>query len=301
MNVFLTGATGYIGGSVAVRLMADGHRVYGLARSDDAAAKAEAFGMVPVRGSLDDVTVLKRAVAASDAVIHTADSDHELSAMTLLESVRGTSKPFLHTSGSSIVGTQAGGTLLDAIYDENTPFEPSPGRAARAALNDRLLAAAGPDTRVVVMCPSLIYGLGRGPGAHSMQIPWLLETAKRHGVAKHFGPGSNRWSNVHIDDLVELYVLALAKAPAGAFYFAENGEASMRELCLALGQMLGHAEEPVEMTLDEAAAEWGEGPAMNTMGSNSRVRAVRARAELGWVPSARSAEDEILNGCYATV
>ena len=98
MNVFLTGATGYIGGSVAVRLVADGHRVYGLARSDDAAAKAEAFGMVPVRGSLDDVTVLKRAVAACDAVIHTADSDHELSAMTLLESVRGSSKPFLRAS-----------------------------------------------------------------------------------------------------------------------------------------------------------------------------------------------------------
>ncbi len=85
--------------------------------------------------------------------------------------------------------------------------------------------------------------------------------------------------------------MALNDAPPGAFYFAENGEASMRELCEAIGRMLGHEQAPQEMTLDEAAVEWGESAAVNTMGSNSRVRAVRARPELGWNPHRSSPED----------
>ena len=140
-------------------------------------------------------------------------------AMTLLEAVEGTGKPFLHTSGSSVVGTQAGGRLVEGIYDEQTPFTPSPGRAARAALNKRLLANAGPGTRAVIVCPSLIYGLGSGPSQHSMQIPWLLDSALRHGVAKHFGPGTNRWANVHIDDLVDLFRAGPERRAAGCILF----------------------------------------------------------------------------------
>jgi nucleoside-diphosphate-sugar epimerase len=104
---------------------------------------------------------------------------------------------------------------------------------------------------------------------------------------------------VHIDDLVELYILALASAPAGAFYFAENGENSMRQVCEAINRRLGVKVGTVAMSLDEASREWGEGTAQNTMGSNSRVRAVRARAELGWRPNRPSLIDEIESGCYA--
>ena len=83
---------------------------------------------------------------------------------------------------------------------------------------------------------------------------------------------------MHIDDLVTLYALAIEKAPAGAFYFAENGENSMREACVAISRMLGFGGPPPAMTMQEAAAEWGEGTAEDTMASNSRVRAKRARA-----------------------
>jgi nucleoside-diphosphate-sugar epimerase len=99
---------------------------------------------------------------------------------------------------------------------------------------------------------------------------------------------------------VSLYGLAIDKAPAGAFYFAENGEASMRELCEAISRMLGFGGRTEPMTVEEAAAEWGEGPANDTMGSNSRVRARRARTELGWSPGAPSLIEEIERGCYAT-
>ena len=86
--------------------------------------------------------------------------------------------------------------------------------------------AAGDSVRSVVIAPSLIYGLGHGLNSQSIQVPWLIQAAKKFGVAKHIGPGENRWANVHIDDLTALYVLAIEKAPAGVFYYAENGDNS---------------------------------------------------------------------------
>ena len=178
-------------------------------------------------------------------------------------------------------------------------MKPSSGRAARIALNDRILAFKARNVRSVIICPSLIYGIGTGPAKHSIQVPWLIALAVKSGVAKHYGPGENIWSNVHIDDLVDLFRLALDAAPAGAFYFAENGENSMKEICEAINRKLGVSGGTVPMSLDEAAREWGEGATQNTMGSNSRVRAVRARKELGWRPSRPSLIDEIEKGCYA--
>ena len=90
-------------------------------------------------------------------------------------------------------------------------------------------------------------------------MPLLIRLAKKRGNAAHAGPGENIWSNVHIDDLVTLYALAIEKAPAGSFYFAENGENSMREACEAINRMLGFAGPPTAMSMAEAAAEWGEG------------------------------------------
>ena len=109
----------------------------------------------------------------------------------------------------------------------------------------------------------------------------MIRLAKKRGNAAHAGPGENIWSNVHIDDLVTLYALAIEKAPAGSFYFAENGENSMREACEAINRMLGFAGPPAAMSMAEAAAEWSEGTTEDTMASNSRVRGqARAAARL---------------------
>jgi nucleoside-diphosphate-sugar epimerase len=298
MKIFITGATGYIGGSLAHRLIAEGHRVTGLVRSEVRAEQARARGIEPVLGTLDDGEVLAAAARAADAVIDAASADHPASTAALLSALAGSSKVLLRSSGTSIVGTRAGGALLDDIFDEDTPFTPTPARAGRVALDKKVRAADG--LRAAVVCPSLIYGRGHGVNPDSIQVPWLIALARKHGVPKHIGSGANTWSNVHIDDLVELYLLALDKAPAGAFYFAENGENSMREVCAAIGRMLGQDGATESMTLEEASAEWGEGPANDTMGSNSRVRGLRARKELGWTPQAPSLLDEIERGCYAT-
>ena len=299
MKVFLTGATGYIGGSVAAGLISAGHEIHGLVRSEERAALVRKKGITPVIGSLDDADILSNAARDADAVVHTANADHVASTQTLLAALADSGKLYLHTSGSSIVGTPAEGELVEGIYDETTSFTPSPGRVGRVALNKEILESKNNGLRPVIVCPSLIYGLGTGVNLHSMQVPWLIEVARKFGAAKHIGSGANIWSNVHIDDLVKLYLLAFDNAPAGGFYYAENGENSMAELCQSISRMLGYGGGTVSMTVEEAAEEWGEGPARYTMASNSRVRGVAAREQLKWAPNATSAIDEIERGCYA--
>ena len=298
MKVFCTGASGYIGGSVAAHLAAAGHRVTGLVRSPEKADRVRAHGIEPLLGTLDDAEILVRAAQSAEIVVNAASADHRGAVAALLGALAGSGKPLIHTSGSSIVGTRDRGERSDAVFDEDTPITPSPARAARVALNEFILSWRDKACRPVIICPSLIYGLGHGAGPDSVQVPLLLSLASKRGNAAHAGPGENIWSNVHIDDLVTLYVLAIEKAPAGAFYFAENGENSMREVCEAIDRMLGLAGPPMAMSMQEAAAEWGEGTAEDTMASNSRVRAMRARRELGWKPKARGLIEEIEQGCY---
>ena len=297
MKIFCTGASGYIGGSVAAHLVAAGHQVTGLVRSADKADAVRARGIEPVLGTLDDSEILAQAARAADIVVNAANSDHRGAVVALLDALAGSGKPLIHTSGSSIVGTRARGERSEAVFDEDTPFTPSPARVARVAVNELILSYRDKGCRPVIICPSLIYGLGHGAKADSVQVPLLVSLARKRRNAAHAGPGENVWSNVHIDDLVPLYALAIEKAPAGSFYFAENGENSMREVCDSINRMLGVAGPPTAMSMAEAAAAWGEGTAEDTMASNSRVRAKRAR-QLGWKPNARGLIEEIEQGCY---
>jgi len=284
MKLFVTGASGYIGGSVAAALRDAGHQIVGLYRSAEKAQRAQALGIEAARGTLEDGALLARLAREADAVIHAADADHRAAVEAMLAALAGSGKPFIHTSGSSIVGDQAWGEPGEKIYGDETPFAPGPGRAARVAVNQRVLAAARDGIRTAVISPSLIYGTGRGAHRESIQVPRLVALARKSGVARHVGRGENLWANVHIDDLVELYLRVLAHAPAGASYYAENGECSMRRLCAAISRALGWDGRTQGMSKDEAIAELGEGPAAYTYGSNSRVRATRARRELGWAP-----------------
>ncbi len=118
--------------------------------------------------------------------------------------------------------------------------------------------------------------------------------AQKQGVVQIVGSGLNVWSNVHIDDVVDLYVLSLDKAPAGSFYFAENGETLFLHIGNALAKRLDFAK--VESLDPEVAAErWGVARAYYSFGSNNRVRSVRARQELGWLLRHTSVIDWILN------
>ncbi len=298
MRVFVTGATGYIGGSIAARLLAAGHEVSGLSRDQAKADALAARGIEPVRGSLDDAAVLAEASRAADAVVNAASSDHRAAVEACLAALAGTGKPFVHTSGSSIVADDAEGEFGEAVFDETTPFTPPPLRAARVALDRDIRAAAGSGVRSVVLCNSLIYGQGLGLHEESVQVPTLVALARQRGVASHVGRGLNTWSTVHVEDMADLYLLALEKAPAGSFWFVESGEASFRDMASAIGRSLGLGDRTEPWPMAEAVAAWGESKARYTMASNSRVRADRARALLGWRPGRPSVLADIASGRY---
>jgi nucleoside-diphosphate-sugar epimerase len=299
MRVFVTGASGYIGGSVAARLRQRGDEVRGLARSAATAARLRAIGVEPVIGSLDDARVLADAARQADAVVNAADSDHRGAVEALIEALAGSGKTLIHTSGTSVVGDKAGGEPSDRVFTEDTPFTPAPEKAPRVAIDRMIRDAAQRNIRSIVLCNTLIYGRGLGLHPDSVQIPTLVEQARRSGIARYIGRGLNIWSNVHVEDMADLYLLALDRAPAGSFYYVETGEALFRDMVGAIAAALGLG--PAQSwTVDEAVAAWGFQRAVFSLGSNSRVRADRARRELDWRPTHASVIDWIRESLVGT-
>jgi nucleoside-diphosphate-sugar epimerase len=288
LKIFITGASGFIGGSIAAHLVRAGHQVRGLIRKSEHSAELQRLGIEPVIGTLDDRMLLIAEAKAADAVINAASSDHEGAVTALIEGLAGSGKPFLHTSGSSIVGDASGGEAGQArVYHEDALPEPTADKAARVAIDRQVLESAQRNIRSAVLCNTLIYGHGAVADSASVQLPRLVRQAQKSGVVRHVGSGGNIWSNVHIDDVAELYRLALEKTPAGTFYFVESGEASFREMSAAIARVMKLGE-PQAWPLEEAQKEWGYEMASYGLGSNSRVRGERARKLLGWEPKRTS-------------
>jgi nucleoside-diphosphate-sugar epimerase len=284
MKIFITGASGYIGGSIAVALRARGHSVRGLTRSENAAKQLMGLGIEPIIGQLDDDQLLSQQAQLADAVINTANADHRGAVETFINALVNTSKIFLHTSGSSIVGDDVGGARPNsAIFSEDSLLVVDPRKQARRDIDLLVINAAQKKIRSSVIIPSLIYGTGTGLHQQSIQVPFLVENAQQQKSVQIVGKGLNVWSNVHIEDLVDLYILALESAPAGSFYFAENGEASFLEIAQAIADRL-HMKEIEHLAPERAVDQWGMARALFSLGSNSRVRSVHARKFLGWAP-----------------
>ena len=281
MRIFLTGANGFIGGAVAAALIAGGHKVRGLVRDRAKADAVAVHGIEAVIGTLDDAGLLAAEARAADAVVNAANSDHRGAAEALLAGLAGSGKVFIHSSGSSIVADLAMGEPSDRIFDETTPVAPLADKAARVAIDRAVLTAGG-----IVLCNTMIYGHALGPPAQSVQIPALTRQAKASGIARYIGRGLNRWSNVHIADVAALYVLALEKAPAGAFMYVESGEEALGEIANAIAAKLGLGAAQ-SWSAEQAIAAWGRNMAVYSLGSNSRVRG-KAAAALGWSPTQRS-------------
>ncbi len=297
MKILVTGATGYIGGSVATRLLEKGHHVLGLARSDEAAASLKKRGIEPVTGTLNDHGPLQQAARSVDAVVNAAHSDNPFVVLSILPQLRGTGKVFIQTSGSSVVSTYDEGEFVDRVFNEDTPFTPMPEKATRVAIDLQVLRAALDGVCSVVIRPTLIYGRGIGVNSSSVQIPKLIEQAQKSGVGKHIGRGLNVWSNVHISDVADLYALALEHAPAGSLFYAENGESSMKSTVEAISRMLGQGGRTEDWPIAQAVEALGPGAHL-TFGSNSRAQAQKARKVLGWAPKGPTLTHEIEQGVY---
>jgi nucleoside-diphosphate-sugar epimerase len=298
MKIFMTGASGYIGGTVAARLIDAGHSVSGLARTDASAAKLRAHGMAAVRGELSSHGVVRDAARAADAVINCADASDPFVVAAIVEGLAGSGKAFLHTSGSSVIGDKAAGKLSLRIHHEDTPSEPLPEKIQRVAVDRVVLRAAGQGVRSAVLCPSLIYGEGHGANRDSIQVPSLIRQAVKSGIPRYVGAGENVWSTVHIEDVAAAYLLALEGARPGSFFYIENGEASLKSIVESIGRLLGGKRPAESWGIDEAIAAWGPQAAWFSLGGNSRVRADKARAMLGWKPAGPDLFHEIEHGWY---
>jgi nucleoside-diphosphate-sugar epimerase len=288
MKVFVTGATGYIGGSVAERLIASGHQVVGLVRSSESIPLLKDRGIESVLGTLDDQEIITNAAHEADAVIHAASADHAGSILTLIAALERSGKTLICTTGSGIAADSADGEYAASVaVTEDSYFEPVPFRRPRVAMN-RLVREAAIDKgiRSIVICPSMIYGTGRGLQPHSDQLPKLIVLSKQVGAGVYFGKGLNRYSNVHIDDLVDVYLLGLEKAPGGSFFFAENGHASFKEIAEMISRSLGLGGKTLSLSVEDVARQHGDAGRYG-VASNSLVSAVNAR-RLGWSPKAPS-------------
>jgi nucleoside-diphosphate-sugar epimerase len=301
MNVFLTGASGYVGTALIRDLTQAGHHVFGLARSDEAAKKVAASGGVAVRGDLSDLPLLHAQAQRSDAVIHAGfEFNRDVARIdldatqTLVAAQEGTNKPLIYTSGAWIYGP-TNGKVADESTAPNVP--PIYRVTGRADVETLVLAAAQRGVRSIITRGGFAYGRSGGP------LNLFVSQLATARVLRHVGDGNNRFPSVHIDDFARAYTLALDKAPAGAIYNLTNGDdMRYRTLFQKLAAANSSAKDGVVSVeawpLEDARKALAQFADAFTM--DQLVSSERAKRELGWIPRAPTMAQEIDAGGYTS-
>jgi nucleoside-diphosphate-sugar epimerase len=292
MNIFLTGATGYIGRSVADAFMKAGHSVTGLARSDEAAGQLRLKGVTPHRGDLTSPASLTGAVSALDGVIHTGTTNDgpmdQAAIHAMLDALQGSGKPFVYTSGVWVLGDTG-----DKIADESAPLQPATLVAWRPAVERMVLDSAQRGVRTIVIRPALVYGRGGGIPAE------LVTSARENGAARHVGTGENRWPVIDVDDLADLYLRAFERAAAGTLLLAaDTSTHRVKEIAAAASAGVGKAGRTESWPLDEARKTLGA--YADALVLDQRVSSAKATTMLGWRPRARGILEDLRSGSYVS-
>jgi nucleoside-diphosphate-sugar epimerase len=291
MKIFLTGATGYIGTAVAERLQSAGHELSALARSEAADTKLKDAGIRPLRGDFTQPETVASAARAADAAISLAttyDPNIDGPAIdAILDALAGSNKPFIYTSGIWSHGDTEG-----KVVDETSPPKPAQVVRWRQAVEDRVLHSATRGIRSIVIRPAIVYGRGGGIPAG------FTESAQKDGAARYVGTGDNRWPFVHVDDLADLYALALEKAPPGTLLLGVSGPSyRVREVAEAASRGAGAGGKTVGWPLEEARVTLG--PSADAMVLDQQATGRRAEQLLGWRPTRPSVLEDIEHGSYA--
>jgi len=288
MRVLVTGATGLIGGAVARRFAAAGHDVVGLARSETSAAKLAGMGYQTAYGDLEDTDSITNAVQSVDAVVHAASPNDQNSAAydeaatrAIIDALRGTSKRFLYTSGCFLYGATG-----DTPATEDSPLDPLELVRFRQALEGEILDAADDGVHAIILRPAWVYG------NHAWTTMMMYGSAQEHGAARYVGNGQNRWTCVHVDDLADLYLLALEKAPAASIFNGAHGAAiPLIDIARAASESAGAEGRVSAWPLDEARQSLGG--FADAIACDQLVSGERAKRELGWRPSRHSILHEL--------
>ncbi len=294
MNVFVTGATGFIGSATVQELLKAGHDVLGLARSDEGAAAVAAAGARVHRGDLSDVDSLQRGAAASDGVIHTAfihdfanygpAAEADRRAIETFGTVlAGSGRPLVVTSGTLFVG--APGTV--GTEEDMAPQNHAIPRVSEPAA----LAFTLQDVRVsVVRLPPSVHG----EGDHGF-VPYLIGLAREKGVSAYIGDGLNRWPAVHRLDAAHLFRLALENAPAGTRLHGVADEGvPTRAIAEVIGRRLNVP--VVSKTAEEAAEHFGW--IAPFFGVDRPASSALTQERFGWHPSRLALLADLDNAYY---
>ena len=284
MKVFVTGATGFIGSAIVKDLLAAGHRVLGLTRSDAGAKSLAAAGAEAHRGHLDDLDGLRAGAAASDGVIHTAflqdfsrfaaACEMDRRAIDALGSgLAGSDRPLVV---SGVIGPAAPGR--PATEADETPVNPALPRVSEAVAES--VAARG--VRVsVVRLPQV-----HDPAKQGL-VSYLVAAAREKGVSAFVGDGSNRWPAVHRLDAARLYRLALERGTAergsavNRYHAVAEEGVRLRDIAGVIGRRL-HVP-VVAKTPAEAAGHFGW--LGYFAGADLPASSVQTRQQLGWSPT----------------
>jgi nucleoside-diphosphate-sugar epimerase len=304
MRVFVTGASGWIGSALVPELVGAGHQVVGLARSDASAAALTAAGAEVLRGTLDDLDVLRSAATASDGVIHlafkhdiafsgqfeaAADADRR-AVEAFGDALAGSGRPLVIASG--LLGFAPGRVATERDrWDADTAARVGRGPHTRMATAEFTLALASRGVRSSVLrLPPTVHGEG-DPGF----IAFLVGIAREKGVSGYIGDGANRWNAVHRLDAAHQFRLALEQAPAGSVLHAVADEGvPIRTVAEVIGR---HLDLPVVSVPPEDAAQhfgWLGG----FLGIDGPASSALTRELLGWQPTQPGLIDDLEKGHY---
>ncbi|MES2111791.1 MAG: SDR family oxidoreductase [Bacteroidota bacterium] len=280
MQVFVTGASGFVGSAIVKDLIAAGHKVLGLVRSEKGAEKVAAAGAEALLGDVNDPEVLRQGVTNCDAVIHTA-FNHDFSRFKqnceddrvvigiLADALAGTDKPLVVTSGVGLLNYGRPATEDDAAPSSDVIPRAASEEATKAA------AAKGVDAYIVRLPPST-----HGAGDHGF-VPMIIDMAKEKGESAYIGEGKNLWPAAHRNDAAAIYRLAIEKRPAlKVFHAVAEIGVPFREIAETIGKGLNLT--TVSKTGDEIAAHFtwfAHFAAMDCQSSSEKTKAA-----LGWQP-----------------
>ncbi|KAF8645384.1 hypothetical protein AX16_007886 [Volvariella volvacea WC 439] len=322
INIFLTGATGYIGGAVLVRLLehpsSSTFNITALVRNADKAAKLKDLGVNAVFGSLSDLGLLEELASQADFIFSTADSDNLPAVQAMLRGSKqrhqetGVLPAFIHTSGTGTFADSAKGAYASEVIYEDDNVEKIEAMPPTQIHRNVDLEIAEADkagyVRTYIVLPATIWGLAKGKlvdlgiqNPHSLQIPILIRAALLRGQAGVVGEGKNVWTAANIEEVGDLYIVlfnAILSDPVGTphgregYYFGENGEYTSFEVSKAIGQALfytGKSKIAEYNSFTEEELPKYFGPYYFLHAANTRCRAKRARA-LGWKPQLTTAD-----------